>query len=99
MSAINFEGGPLAGMSMSDPANPIEEEAPAESEGELFKRVLSDVRALLSLESVSEQNKLLLEQASTLIQKIKASEEKDMDSAMGGKLNPGVLRKLGGAQQ
>ena len=96
MSSIAFTGGPLDGMSGMDPAAPLPEEAPEESEGEIFKRVLSDVRALLSLDTVSEQNKLLLEKATTLIQQIKASEEKDMDSAMGGKLNPGVLRKLGG---
>jgi hypothetical protein len=38
-----------------------------------------------------------LEKASTLVQQIKASEEKDEESAMGGKMTPGVMRKLGGS--
>ena len=84
-------------MSGMDPNSaPMPEEAPEQSEGELFKRVLSDVRSLLSMDSVSEQNKLLLEKATTLIQQIKASVEKDQDAALGGKMNPGILRKLGG---
>jgi len=79
-----------------DPAAMMAGGAPAESEGEIFRRILSDARALLELGTVSEQNKLLLEKATTLIQTIKASEEKDDEKAMGGALTPGVLRKLGG---
>jgi hypothetical protein len=104
---IEFSGGPLAGQGMMteeemggmDPGMPpgAEEAAPAEDEGAMFVSLLETIRGLLSLGTLSEQNKLNLEKASTLVQQIKASEEKDEEAAMSGKLNPGVMRKLGGS--
>ena len=90
-----FEGGPLDGQMGADP-NAAPPEAPAEGEGELLKRILADVRALLQAESLTEQNKLAVSKAETLFQQVLASEEKEQDAAMGGKLSPGILRKLGG---
>jgi hypothetical protein len=89
-----FIGGPLDQQPV--PAGP--EAAPEEglSEGERFKRLLSDIRALLMSNELSEQNTLQLSKAETLIQQIKASEEKEQDAAMGGKLSPGILRKAAG---
>jgi hypothetical protein len=89
-----FVGGPMDGQGI--PAGP--EAAPEEelSEGERFKRLLSDIRALLMSNELSEQNTLQLSKAETLIQQIKASEEKEQDAAMSGKLSPGILRKAAG---
>ena len=100
MSDVFFGGGPLDGSVApggGGPPMPAGEDAAAgESESELFSRILADARALLSLSTVSEQNKLLLSKAESLLQQVKANEEKDDEAAMGGKLTPGVLRKLGG---
>jgi hypothetical protein len=64
-------------------------------ESAMFRSVMDSIRSLLSMDTLSEQNKLALEKASTLIQQIKASEEKDGEAAMTGKLSPGIMRKLG----
>ena len=102
MSVVNFEGGPLDGQSGLYPPDegaggpPPEEASAPEDESSLFTQMLSSARTLLSSGSLSEQNKLLMEQATTLIQKIKASEEKEMNDAMSGKMSPGVLRKVAG---
>jgi hypothetical protein len=109
---IEFSGGPLNGQGMMSEEEmagmPPEMSAPplgagaesaveeAPDEGAMFKSLLDNIRGLLSLGTLSEQNKLNLEKASTLVQQIKASEEKDEESAMGGKMTPGVMRKLGG---
>ena len=65
-----------------------------QDEAQMFSSLLTTIRSLLSLGTVSEQNKLALEKASTLVQQIKASEEKDEEAAMTGKLNPGMMRKM-----
>jgi hypothetical protein len=95
--SIMFEGGPLAGQSAPDPmAPPAEEEAPEVSGAELFKTVLADVRQLLLSEEFDEKQKLALSKAESLLAQVKAQEEKEQQDAMGGKLSPGILRKLGG---
>jgi hypothetical protein len=96
LSSIAFSGGPLDGMSGPDPAAPpIEEEAP-QSGADLFKAVLADVRQLLMSEEFDEKQKMALSKAESLLQQVKAQEEKEQQDAMGGKLSPGILRKLGG---
>lgn len=112
MSVIDFQGGNLDGQSgyyegfgggaPAPEAAPVAAEEPGagggqEDESAIFRRMLEDARSLLAADSLSEANKLLMEQATTLIQKIRASEEKEMDDAMSGKLSPGVLRKAGAA--
>ncbi len=104
---IEFSGGPLAGRgtmteeemsAMQPPAGPPAEEGGGDKdESAMFASLLESIRGLLSSGTLSEQNKLNLEKASTLVQQIKASEEKDADAAMGGKLNPGMMRKMGGS--
>jgi hypothetical protein len=93
-----FEGGPLAGQSAPDPMAPLAEEeaAPEVSGAELFKTVLADVRQLLLSEEFDEKQKLALSKAESLLAQVKAQEEKEQQDAMGGKLSPGILRKLGG---
>ena len=95
--------GPTAGMGESSmpgvmPGGPPPPGAPPAGGGDeaaMFRSVMDSIRNLLSMDSLSEQNKLALEKASTLIQQIKASEEKDEEAAMTGKLNPSVMRRLG----
>jgi hypothetical protein len=92
-----FVGGPLDGQGVPpDAGGGMEAPADDLSEGDRFKRLLSDIRALLASNELSEQNTLQLSKAETLIQTIKASEEKEQDAAMNGKLSPGILRKVGG---
>ena len=79
------------------PEAPAPEGGGDQDEAAMFSSLLETIRSLLSLGTVSEQNKLSLEKASTLVQQIKASEEKDEEAAMTGKLNPGMMRKMGGA--
>jgi hypothetical protein len=97
VSSIAFSGGPLDGMSGPDPdAPPMEEQAPEQSGGDLFKSVLADVRNLLMSEEFDEKQKMALSKAESLLQQVKMQEEKEQQDAMGGKLSPGILRKLGG---
>ena len=68
----------------------------AEDEQGMLSSLLMSARQVLNMGTLSEQNKLLIEQATTLIQKVMASEEKEMNDAMSGKLSPGILRKAAG---
>lgn len=94
--SISFVGGPLDGQSAPDPAMP--EEPAQESAADLFKSTLANVRALLSSPDFNEQQRMELSKAESLLQKIKAQEEKEQEQAMSGKLSPGILRKIGGGQ-
>jgi negative regulator of replication initiation len=95
--SIMFEGGPLAGQMAPDPdAPPMEEQAPEQSGADLFKSVLADVRNLLMSDEFDEKQKMALSKAESLLQQVKMQEEKEQQDAMGGKLSPGILRKLGG---
>jgi negative regulator of replication initiation len=95
--SIMFEGGPLAGQMAPDPDAPMEEQAPEQSGADLFKSVLADVRNLLMSDEFDEKQKMALSKAESLLQQVKMQEEKEQQDAMGGKLSPGILRKLGGA--
>jgi hypothetical protein len=94
--SIMFEGGPLAGQSAPDPAAPPMEEAPEESPGEIFKNMLASIRQLLQSDEYDPKQKMALSKAETLLAGVEAQEQKERDDAMGGKLSPGILRKLGG---
>jgi hypothetical protein len=43
-----------------------------------------------------EKQKMALSKAESLLQQVKMQEEKEKQDAMGGKLSPGILSKLGG---
>jgi hypothetical protein len=97
LSSIAFSGGPLDGMSGPDPSAPPEmQEEPAPSGGDLFKAVLADVRQLLMSDEFDEKQKMALSKAESLLQQVQMQEEKEQQDAMGGKLSPGILSKLGG---
>ena len=98
MSNMAFLGGPLDGH-VTEPEAPMEE-APEEDAGAIFKAVLADIRMLLQSPDFSEQQRLELSKAESLLQKVKAQEEKEQEQAMSGKFSPGIIRKLGsGAAQ
>lgn len=89
--AMGPPGGPPPG-----PATQGEEDLSPEAR---FDRLINDARALASSDGeFSEQDKLIIEKVSTLIQQLRAGREKDEQQAMMGKLTPGssVLRKAYG---
>jgi len=88
-----FQGGPADGQMVFDPRT--DEPAPDQggTEEELFKTLMDTVNQLRGLPTVSEQTKLSLEKAATLIQQIKAEEEKAVEGAMQGQMTPALLRK------
>lgn len=67
----------------------------AMSEMEKFDLLMNVARSLLSGE-LTQQDKLLMEKATTLMQQIRANEEKDEEAAMGGKFTPRVMKKAYG---
>jgi hypothetical protein len=95
MGGMTPPGGPMAGPGGPPPGGPPPPAAGGD-EAAMFRSLLDNIRGLLSMNTLSEQNKLALEKASTLVQQIKASEEKDEEAAMTGKLNPGVMRRMSG---
>lgn len=92
MSSIAFQGGPLDGMSAPDPAAPPMEEAEAPD----LKTLLADLRAFLQSDEYDAKQKLSISKAESLLAAVEAQEQKEQEDAMGGKLSPGILRKLGG---
>ena len=64
-------------------------------EAQRFDRVISDLLQL-SGGANSEQNKLLMQKAMTLVQQIKAAEEKESEQAMSGRPSPRMLQSLYG---
>lgn len=90
MSSIDFVGGPLDGMSGPDPDSP-----PAQPTSSL-KDLLNGLREFLMSDEYDEKQKMAISKAESLLQGVFAQEEKEQEQAMGGKLSPGILRKLGG---
>ena len=72
------------------------QEGPAPGSGDVspsakFDRILADARELAASDgNFSEADKLILEQITTLLQKLKASDEKAMSQAISGKMSPAV---------
>lgn len=93
MSMIQFEGGPLDGQMGADPNAP-EPEAPVD-----LKKLLADLRAFLQSDEYDAKQKLAISKAESLLAGVEAQEQKEQEDAMGGKLSPGILRKLGGGGQ
>ena len=93
-------GDPLAALLGGGGAPPMEPPAPepvAPSGGDAMSR-LKDIRGavleiLQSDGELSEQDKALVSQAESLIGKILAAAEKDMDSMLQGKISPAAMRR------
>jgi len=66
------------------------------SESQRFDRMLSDALALAQGD-MSEQNKAVIQDIMSRLQRIKASEEKEDEQAMSGKFSPGAMRRALGA--
>lgn len=107
-----FSGGPLDGQlgysqEAGDPPPEVLAARPgagAPQEGgevpasQKFDRILTDARALAASDGeFSEEDKLILEQITTLLQRLKAKGEKDVSAAMGGRMSPAVGKAYAGA--
>jgi hypothetical protein len=88
-------GGPPPGGPPPDPgAEGTPQDDASMSESDRITRVLSDLMILSSKDSsYSEQDKAQTQQAMSLLQKIKAAEEKMTNDALGGKIAPQLLQK------
>jgi hypothetical protein len=107
-------GGPLDGKAYFDPAldpgappSDVGPPAPEESSGRMdwaampeakhFMTLLDGARALIP-KIDSEQDRLMLEKVTTMLQQIKASEEKEQEGMLQGKASPRQMRRAyGGA--
>ena len=80
-------------------------EAPGQDQGgdqlsasQKFDRIISDARSLAASDGdFSEEDKLILEQVTTLLQKLKAKGEKDVTTALSGRMSPAVGKAYAGA--
>ena len=80
-----------AGSAAGAPLEPDDDDQ-ALNEGDRLDRMLSDA-LILADGDLSEQNKLAIQQVMTLVQKIKAGEEKDSEQMLQGKLSPSMMRR------
>lgn len=109
----SFQGGPMDGMlgysqEMGDPPAEVLA-APRQPEGEMmggegegagdkFKTVMRLAREMASSDGdFSEEDKLIIEQVTTLLQKLAAKGEKDVTAALGGRMSPAVGKAYAGA--
>jgi len=100
-----FIGGPLDGQlgyaeGIDPPASELAASAAGEEEdlppNEKFDTALRFFRELASSDGdFTEEDKLLLEQITTLAQKLKAKGEKDSMTALNGKMSPAVGKAYG----
>ena len=87
MSMMSFSGGPLDGQQGQAPDSPDAEDSPSAK----FDRILADARDLAASDgNFSEADKLILEQITTLLQKLKAKNEADVNKAISGSMSPAV---------
>jgi hypothetical protein len=80
-------------------APPAADAAPSSgdmTEGDKLGRVLADLLSVSGTGDLSEANRLKAQKAMTLIQEIKASEEKEAHDALGGKVSPRLMSKAYG---
>ena len=66
---------------------------------ERLSRIISDARAAIDEDGVDEQERLLFEQLTTLVQKIRATREKEHQAALGGGPATNFLRRAAGGSQ
>ena len=93
LAARGMGGGPTG--DTEGPADPGAGDIPASQK---FDRILSDARALAASDGqFSEEDKLILEQITTLLQRLKAKGEKDVSAAMSGRMSPAVGKAYAGA--
>lgn len=84
-------GDPMAALMAGGQGEGPSEGEPGLSASAKFDRILADARELASSDgNFSEADKLILEQITTLLQKLKASNEKQVGQAMAGKMSPAV---------
>jgi hypothetical protein len=93
----SFQGGPLDGQSGYAPGlDPAPDQGGGEDPASKFDRILADARELAASDgNFSEADKLVLEQITTLLQKLKAQNEKDQQTALSGKMSPAVGKAYG----
>ncbi len=85
------------GLGAGDPADAAGNGGPdAQNEQQLFDQVLSGIRGLLGARSLSQSSTLLVSKAETLLQQVKAAEEKEQQGALQGKLSPGLMQRAYG---
>ncbi len=78
------------------PGDPSQGPPPEESlsESDRIQRVLEDLMALSAKSSgYTEQDKSGVQQAMSILQKIRANEERENNDALGGKMSPRLLQK------
>jgi hypothetical protein len=92
-----FQGGPLDGQMGEDPMAPPQDPG-ADAPPVDLKTLLSDCRALLQSDEYDAKQKMSISKAESLLASVEAQEQKEQEDAMGGKLSPRILGKLGGGQ-
>jgi hypothetical protein len=66
-----------------------------ESPGAKFDRALNLIRDALATDGFDDNETLILEKVTTLLQQIKSDRMKTMDAAMQGKVSPQAFRQMG----
>ncbi len=102
-----FQGGPLDPSGQGVGGFTPEDEAAADSllqsqggeeglsPGAKLDKALELIRSSLGADGFDEQETLLMEKVTTLLQQIKATRQKTLDSAMQGKVSPAAFRQMG----
>jgi hypothetical protein len=90
-AAGSAAGAPMGGGGA--PAGSAAQPLGDEEEGELLDGMLTAALRLAGGNSLSEQNKQQIQQAMSLLQKIKAEEERDGEQMMQGKVSPSMMRQ------
>lgn len=67
----------------------------SQDEEELVKSALDSIGSALGLPTVSERERMILEQATSILQKLLANREGEVEKAMGGGGAMAVLRRQG----
>jgi hypothetical protein len=83
--AIQIPG--QAGDQPDQPSGPV---------GDKIKQALTDLRAIITDPGVSEQERLLLEKCTSVLQQIRATHEKEQQAALGGSPATNFLRRQSG---
>lgn len=80
----------------SGPPNVSSSDSGSLSDADRLDRILSDMLAVAGGGDLTEQDKARIQKAMTIVQDIKAAEEKDKHAALGGKLSPTMMAKAYG---
>lgn len=86
----------LPGLAAGRPGEQATDGEEGLSESQRFDRMLSDALALAQGD-MSEQNKAVIQDIMSRLQRIKASEEREDEQAMAGKFSPGAMRRALGS--